>query len=238
MLDLGWSEEYSARREELRRLVCDVLEECGAGVASLRGSWLYSDFHLNSDCKRSFSDLDLVLIGRENDDISRVRQAIDLRLGSLLRLNVAIHPLESMQGMTIQDARLLLIGEYFISVFRKVRTGYMTMDYARAKISLLFLRISREERYKDVMRRLDSDLVRRAGLVKLGSMSRFSVEDMTQCLRGEKDEIVSLFLKECIAGRPSSLFLEEWQQEVERAPSVDRWLKDLLLNKVGESLSK
>jgi len=238
MSKFGWGRRYVAHRKRRTGLVYAVVEECGAGLGSLRGSWHYGDFHLALDGARSFSDLDLVLVGASREEISLMGEAIEHRLASSLKLKVAIHPTESMMGMTLEDAKLLLVGEYLISTFRKVPDGYMTLDYVRAKIALLFLRTSREERYEAVLRRLDSELVTRAGMVKFGSRSEFSVVNMAQCLGGELNEVVAGFVRECLVGRPSSGFLEEWKQKVQEAPSVGRWLKNLVITRVSEAMAR
>lgn len=232
------SEQYLERRERAQQFLRDALAHCGIESDAMRGSWRHDDFHLSPDGRVSFSDLDLVLPGATDVEIADLRMAIHRALSPALQIPVSIHPVESMRDLSVGDARLLVIGEYVISIFRKVTSGRMSADYARAKVSLLFLRATRGERYRDVARRIDDDTVTRAVRVKLGTADDFSVDDLRDCLQGQQDATIQRFVAQCVLRSPGPEFMRAWEEEVLAASSVTTWLKEFLIARSLECMPR
>lgn len=229
----AWPSGYLERRMKASAFVHEAMHGSGVAAGAVRGSWRHGDFHLSLGSTVSFSDLDLVVMGTV-DELVRLSDELAGRLISTLRLKIAIHPVESMAGMSLEDARLLLIGEYIISMARKVPTGLMSADYVRAKIALLFLRSRLDERYLDVARRTGCEGA--AAQVKLGGGDRFSAGQMASCLSSVDDANTRRFVDGCLFGGPDRRFLRGWAEDVVRAPSVDPWLKEFVVTRVEQSL--
>jgi hypothetical protein len=234
---LDCTPEYLARRDAARLCVHDALARCGVAIDAVRGSWRYGDFHLSSYGRISMSDLDLVITGMTDSEIASLRPEIERRLAPALQIPVSIHPLESMRGMSSDDARLLAIGEYLISILRKVQAGRMSADYARAKVTLLFLRRTTDERYPEVAFRMDEPGIIRAAKVKLGIAADFTVADMTHCLQNERDETIQRFIAGCLLHNPTSEFVRKWERDVRAASSVSQWLKEFLISRSLECIA-
>lgn len=231
-----WPSGYLERRVQANALVHEALYANGIAAGAVRGSWRHGDFHLSLGSTVSFSDLDLVVMGTV-DELVRLSDELARRLSSTLRLKIAIHPVESMAGMNLEDARLLLIGEYIISMARKVPTGLMSADYVRAKIAFLFLRSRLDERYLDVAQRAGCEGAA-AVQVKLGGGECFSIDQMASCLSSADDENTRRFVDGCLFGEPDQRFLREWTEDVVRATSVDPWLKEFVVARVEQSLAR
>lgn len=232
----AWPPGYLERRVQAGAFVHEALHGSGVAAGAVRGSWRHGDFHLSLGSMVSYSDLDLVVMGTV-EELVRLSDELARRLSSTLRLKIAIHPVESMAGMSLEDARLLLIGEYIISMVRKVPTGLMSADYVRAKIALLFLRSRLDERYLDVAHRARREATV-AVQVKFGGADRFSADQMASCLSSADDANTRRFVEGCLFGEPDQRFLREWTEDVVQAPSVDPWLKEFVVARVEESLAR
>lgn len=194
---------------------------------SVRGSWRYGDFHLDQS-GRSLSDLDLVVEELYPHDRAALRTSLIAELPIVM--NVSIHPRDSLIEMNLQESRILNTCE-FISKLRAWPRH--DLSYTRAKILLLLSRQSTLERYTDVAARLGTPQSRHALRVKLGQSSRFSIHDSVALASSSGQVKAVEFIEQCVVQEPTPSFLARLVKDLRSCTTIDSWLKQHLLGKMG-----
>lgn len=222
---------YQSLRNERLRLVVDTLQRHHLSIA-LRGSWKYDDFHLAPSGALTRSDLDLVVEGLSPKERQHTQATLQAEFGNSMALRVSVHGADSLLKMSLADSFILNIGE-FIAKTRELKEGDPDYDYTLAKITLLLLRSFPEERYAAVAARIGTPEVRLALDVKLGLKSAFPVEKAALLLRTSAYPIVREFVDEYVLTIPSPVFVDMIRNRVRRCQSIDLWLQEYLISKMG-----
>lgn len=222
---------YQSLRNGRLRLIEDTLQRHHLPSA-LRGSWKYDDFHLAPSGALTRSDLDLVVEGLSLKERLQTQATLQAEFGNSMALRVSVHGADSLLKMNLADSFILNIGE-FISKTRELKAGDPDYDYTLAKITLLLLRSFPEERYAAVAARIGTPEVRLALDVKLGLESAFPPEKAAQLLRSSAYPIVCKFVEEYVLAIPSSVFVDMIRNRVRRCQSIDLWLQEYLISKMG-----
>lgn len=194
---------------------------------SVRGSWKYGDFHLNQK-GTSLSDLDLVIEDLSSEDRVALRTSLIAELP--IRMNVSIHPKDSLLEMSLEESRILNVCEF---VSKLGTCSLRELSYARAKILLLLARQSISERYGDVAARLGTPQSQQALRVKLGQSSRFTIPDSVAiaCSSGQVKAVE--LIEQCVVQQPTSSYLASLIKDLRSCTTIDSWLKQHLLGKLG-----
>lgn len=227
----GGMMRYQSLRSERLRLVVDTLQRHRLSGA-LRGSWKYDDFHLAPTGALTRSDLDLVVDGLTPAERLQTQVALQADFGSSMALRVSVHGADSLLKMNLADSFILNIGE-FISKTQKLKAGDPDYDYTLAKITLLLLRSFPEERYAAVAARIATPEVQLALGVKLGLESAFSPKKSAMLLHSNASPIVREFIDAYVLAVPSPAFVDTIRNRVRRCQSIDLWLQEYLISKMG-----
>jgi len=222
---------YKSLRSERLRLVEDILRRHHLSNA-IRGSWKHNDFHLAPTGELTRSDLDLVVEGLSPTERQQTQSTLQADIGNSMLLRVSVHGADSLLKMSLADSFILNIGE-FISKTRELKAGDPDYDYTLAKITLLLSRSFPEERYAAVAARIDAPEVHLALNVKLGLESVFPPEKAELLLRSSAYPIVREFVAGHIMGAPSPAFVDTIRNRVRHCQSIDLWLQEYLVSKMG-----
>lgn len=223
--------QYQSLRNERLQLVVDTLQRHRLSGA-LRGSWKYDDFHLAATGALTRSDLDLVVDGLTPAERLQTQAILQADFGNSMALRVSVHGADSLLKMNLADSFILNIGE-FISKTRKLKAGNPDYDYTLAKITLLLLRSFPEERYGAVAARIGTPEVQLALDVKLGLESAFPPEKAAILLHSNASPVVREFIEAYVLAAPSPAFVDTIRNRVRRCQSIDPWLQEYLLSKMG-----
>lgn len=222
---------YQSLRIEHLRLVVDALERHRVSGA-LRGSWKYGDFHLARTGALTRSDLDLVVCGLTPAERLNMQDALQEDLGNRMVLRVSIHGADSLLKMSLVDSFVLNVGE-FISKTQGLNAGDPDYDYTLAKITLLLLRSFPEERYGAVAARIGTQEAQLALDVKLGLEAVFPPEKAAMLLHSNACAVAREFIDAYVLGAPSPKFVDTLRKRVRRCQSIDAWLQEYLISKMG-----
>lgn len=224
--------EYLNWRDNRQKLVHEIVS-AAIELKFLRGSWAKGDFHLDRVSGLSFSDLDLVSIETGENLRSLIKQKISENLSKIgLYLNVSVHKDEAISYMSLEDARILAIGEYFAKI-RLSDSNIQYIGYWRAKTILLLLRLNLNERYKEVAERINSIDALSALAVKLGIESSFTIDhavNLLQLLR--KDSVTREFLHCLLSPKIEQSYCIDIAVRLRQCQSISRWLQDYLISKM------
>ncbi len=227
-------ERYQSLRNNQRELVTDLLQQQNLSHA-LRGSWKYNDFHFDAVGKFSLSDLDLVVEGLSPDERRQLQKALQRKFLDKLSLRVSVHGADSLLKMNLTDSFILNTGE-FISKARNLKRGAPEYDYTLAKIVLLLLRDSPEERYHEITMRVGTLEAHLALKVKLGLAAAFPVESAAQLLRTGTSPTAHEFADECVLSAPSQDFANALRLRIRGCDTIAPWLQEYLIAKMDGSL--
>lgn len=225
------SERYQCKRRERWRLIVAVLRRHHL-LNALRGSWKYNDFHFDSVDESTRSDLDLVVDGMSSVKRLELEATLQMDFADNFALRVSIHGADSLLKMSLADSFMLNTGE-FIAKTQKLEVGSPDYDYTLAKIVLLLLRTSPEERYNDVANRIGTPEVRLALDVKLGLDSAFPTEKALLLLCSSEHAIAREFIEECVLTVPSPNFVDTVRCHIRRCHTIAPWLQEYLINKIN-----
>lgn len=226
---------YQSLRCERLGLIVDTLQRHHISNA-LRGSWKHNDFHLDPTGVMTRSDLDLVVEGLSSKERLQKQATLQEDFGKSMFLRVSVHGADSLLKMSLADSFILNIGE-FISKTRTLKAGDPDYDYTLAKISLLLLRSFPEERYTAVAVRIGTPEVRLALDVKLGLESVFPPQKAAILLHSSANPLVYEFVKECALAMPSPVFVDTIRNRVRGCQSIDPWLQEYLIHKMGGAVT-
>lgn len=202
-----------------------------SAVVRIRGSWYFGDFHYDSESGKSFSDLDLLLVSGDLEDLQKV---LSLALGELVA-GVSIHSADYLGRMSLADSRILNVCEFCA----KLGADESRMSYYRAKILLLLLRDKVTERYKSVARRTATVEAERALMAKVGSCSDFSIDDSLRLASTSTTAIVAEFADRFIRTRvPSEGAIDDMVTRLAQAETIAPWLVAHMRKKIAESLNR
>ena len=205
----------------------------------LRGSWKNGDFHWNIDKGITYSDIDILIEGISIELRQKMAKAITDETANFSNapIHTSIHPQNALDLMDLKDSRVLNICEYiskFISFSSYEQRG---LEYLRAKILLLLLRNHTSERYIDVRNRIQTPEVQRAYGVKLGLYPIFSIEDARTLIYKFGDQMSKIFYDHCLRSIPSSSYINSIVSTLQNCNTIDRWLKDYMIDKLYNSNS-
>lgn len=217
-------------REEKKQIVTNSLIKLNA-LQCLRGSWLKDDFHFSTTLKTSFSDLDLVCPGPSLGRIKLLQNVNDTLYKNAFLIRVSVHKADSLLKMSIEDSRVLNIGEYLSKVINN-NLSPDHLSYIRAKMILLLLRINTGERYIDVANRINTYESYKAYRNKIGIESDFSLENAHALLLTSQTRPVKLFLYSCILSNPTEKYTSQIINHLTDCKSIERWLQKYLIAKI------
>jgi len=220
-----------------RDRILDHLRDRGIET-SIRGSWLYGDFHLSKEGDYSLSDLDLVIDGETLARCGEIAHEVATSLKQVISLRVSVHPARYLEAMELDDAKFLVIGEYLANVKCYVPLGQTTKDYIRAKCALMVLRNSISERYAEVARRIGTIEAYQALSVKLGSSDVFSSEVCCKLLSECSEQTVVEYSRYCLLDDVSDNHLDSILRRLANSSSVHPWLLKNLARKINRELRK
>lgn len=233
LVDVRWSR--MSARERAKSGIQNVLRRCGIS-RSLRGSWRYDDFHLSKDGLQSLSDLDLVMDEAPEPVRRQYAEEIKNELRAVLALRVSIHRSDSLLKMNLGDSIVLNMGE-FIAKTSRIDQKHPEYSYTLAKISLLMLRDSTQERYFDVSQRIRTREAERSIRVKLGDETDFSTEAALTLLSVSSKSTVKYFVKNCVQRSPSCETIMSVKAQIRQCRSIAPWLQNYLICKMCNGAS-
>jgi len=146
-------------------------------------------------------------------------------------LPVSAHREDELASVTLEDARVLKIGEYLSKVdfhgFDSEHTNYW-----RAKTVLLLLRLNVNESYQAISERIGTMDAQHAFAVKLGVESVLSVDSARRLIESFGEDLAREFLCRCILSNPGPAYCADIVCRVNRCESFSPWLRQYLLAKM------
>lgn len=224
-------EQYQCERQKQLFLILDCLRRHNL-LTALRGSWKYNDFHFDQVGKSTRSDLDLVVEWLSLVKRQELTTTVQNDFADKFTLRVSIHGADSLLKMSLADSFILNTGE-FIAKTKKLEVGSPNYDYTLAKIVLLLLRISPEERYGDVAKRIGTPEAHQALGVKIGSYSIFSIDQALTLLYSSERTIAHEFAEQCVLTVPNQQIVETICCRVRNCRTIAPWLQQYLIQKIN-----
>ncbi len=225
--------KYDELRKKAQEIVFTILKKYNM-QNFLKGSWKVGDFHLDLTGKTSFSDIDLLVEGMNIKKSKRIARLIMQETLAFFStpLTTSIHTTISLDKMSMNDSNLLKIGEYITKYREHISLNRSSLDYIRAKITLLILWQTKNESYTDIVNRIGTVEARHALHVKFGIETIFSEQYAEKLIKSNGNNVALEFLDHCLLENPNDNFIQSIIQRLSCSETIDQWLQGYMIEKM------
>ncbi|MFS2185654.1 hypothetical protein ACCC92_03210 [Mucilaginibacter sp. Mucisp84] len=200
---------------------------------SLRGSWKFDDFHLDSQQDLTHSDIDLIAMGPLKSEKELVIAGLQQQISPLLRIRISIHPEDHLSQISLEDSRIKNIYEYLIHFKNAQDPEHPSVNYLKAKIMMLLLkRTERNQRFADIRAELPGPATANLHAIKIGTEKTIDLQALSRLMDTITDPVTLSFYANCIIADPSPQYYDAIHQQFLDCETVSDWLKNYIISKM------